>query len=57
MFGAGTAQLGLPVLKNGAGHVLIPSSMYEQLALKLGAGPKVPGLTWATWTFLGTLVT
>lgn len=39
------AQLGLLVLKNGAGHVLIPSCMYEQLALKLGAGPKVPGLS------------
>lgn len=38
-------QLGLPVQKSGAGHVLIPSSMYEQLAVKLGAGPKVPGLS------------
>lgn len=37
-------RAGLPVVKS-AGRFLIPSSTYEQLAPRLGTGPKVPGLS------------
>jgi hypothetical protein len=38
-------RTGLPVVKSDAGWTLIPASVYEQLALRLGAGPTVPGLS------------